>query len=102
MLCKTKRTTARPSRTIDELRVDLYDWEPHVDPSDIVELSRLGIDKNMFYFDEIMYTLRHCNRTFAAGDQSISGERLYEERQVGTHYCDAARCRSTLVCSRAV
>lgn len=95
LLRRGKRTTARPSRTIDELRADLYDWERHVDPGDIAELSRLGIDRGIL--DEIMHTLRHHNRTFAAGDQSIGGERLYEERQVGTHYRDAVRkCLSVL------
>jgi hypothetical protein len=89
LLRRGKRETARPSRTIDELRADLYDWERHVDPKDITELGKLGIDKGVL--DEIMLTLRHSNRTFAAGDQSILGERLYEERQVGTHYRDAVR-----------
>jgi hypothetical protein len=89
LLRRGKRETARPSRTIDELRADLYDWERHVDPKDITELVKLGIDKGVL--DEIMLTLRHSNRTFAAGDQSILGERLYEERQVGTHYRDAVR-----------
>jgi hypothetical protein len=41
--------------------------------------------------DEIMLTMRHHNRTFAAGDQSILGERLYEKRQVGTHFRDVVR-----------
>lgn len=89
LLRRGKRETARSSRTIDELRADLYDWERHVDPKDITELVKLGIDKGVL--DEIMLTLRHSNRTFAAGDQSILGERLYEERQVGTHYRDAVR-----------
>jgi hypothetical protein len=89
MLRRGKRETARPSRSVEELRADLRDWERHVDPEDIAELSRLGIDKGVL--DEIMLTLRHHNRTFASGDQSIHGERLYEERRVGTHYRDAVR-----------
>ena len=39
----------------------------------------------------IRCVISHHNRTFAAGYQSISGERLYEERQVETHYRDAVR-----------
>ena len=89
LLRRGKRETARPSRTIEELRADLHDWERHVDPDEIAELATLGIDKGVL--DEIMLTMRHNNRTFAAGDQSILGERLYEERQVGTHYRDVVR-----------
>lgn len=89
LLRRGKRETARPSRSIEELRSDLNDWERHVDPEDIAELAKLGVEKSVL--DEIMLTLRHHNRTFAAGDQSILGERLYEERQVGTHYRDAVR-----------
>lgn len=89
LLRRGRRETARPSRTIEELHADLYDWERHVDPKDIAELEHLGIEKGVL--DEIMLTLRHHNRTFAAGDQSILGERLYEKRQVGTHYRDVVR-----------
>ena len=89
LLRRGKRENARPSRTIEELRADLHDWECHVDPDEIAELAALGIDKGVL--DEIMLTMRHNNRTFAAGDQSILGERLYEERQVGTHYRDVVR-----------
>lgn len=89
MLRRGRRETARPSRSIDELHSDLYDWERHVDPKDIAELEKLGIEKGVL--DEIMLTMRHHNRTFAAGDQSILGERLYEKRQVGTHYRDVVR-----------
>ncbi|KAL7434422.1 hypothetical protein ACHAXH_005392 [Discostella pseudostelligera] len=89
LLRRGRRETARPSRSIDELHSDLYDWERHVDPKDIAELEKLGIEKGVL--DEIMLTMRHHNRTFAAGDQSILGERLYEKRQVGTHYRDVVR-----------
>ncbi len=89
LLRRGRRETARPSRTIEELHADLYDWERHVNPKDIAELEHLGIEKGVL--DEIMLTLRHHNRTFAAGDQSILGERLYEKRQVGTHYRDVVR-----------
>lgn len=80
------RETARPSRSVEELNIDLYDWERHVDPKDIAELEALGIEKEII--QEVMITLRHHNRTFAATDQAIKGERLYEERQAGTHYSD--------------
>merc|ERR1711966_326428 len=59
------------------------------DPQDIQDLADLGIEKGVL--DEIMLTLRHHNRTFAAGDQAISGERLYQERATGTHYRDVVR-----------
>ena len=78
-----------PTRSAEELHSDLYDWERHVDPKDIQELEQLGIEKGVL--DEIMMTLRHHNRTFAATDQAISGERLYQERKVGTHYRDVVR-----------
>ncbi len=77
LLRRGKRETARPSRTIEELRADLHDWECHVDPDEIAELAALGIDKGVL--DEIMLTMRHNNRTF------------YEERQVCTHYRDVVR-----------
>lgn len=83
------REGARPARSAEELHADLYDWERHVDPKDIAELAELGIEKGVL--DEIMITLRHHNRTFAAGDQSISGERLYQEVKVGNHYRNAVR-----------
>lgn len=83
------RQTARPSRSVEELRSDLYDWERHVDPKDIQELEELGIEKGILH--EIMITLRHHNRTFAATDQAISGERLYQERGVGSHYRDVVQ-----------
>jgi len=89
LLRRGVREGARPSRSAEELHADLYDWERHVDPKDIAELAELGIEKGVL--DEIMITLRHHNRTFAAGDQSISGERLYQERKTGTHYRDAVR-----------
>lgn len=89
LLRRGVRETARPARSIEELRSDLSDWERHVDPEDLKELERLGIEKGAL--DEAMMTLRHSNRTFAAADQAISGERLYQERQVGTHYRDAVR-----------
>ena len=89
LLRRGSRETARPSRSVEELHSDLYDWERHVDPKDIAELEQLGIEKGVL--DEIMLTLRHHNRTFAAGDQSILGERLYEQRQVGTHYRDVVK-----------
>ena len=89
LLRRGVRETARPSRSIKELHSDLYDWERHVDPKDIAELEELGVEKGVL--DEIMITLRHHNRTFAAGDQSISGERLYQERAVGDHYASVVR-----------
>lgn len=89
MLRRGVREGARPTRSVEELRSDLYDWERHVDPKDIQELADLGIEKGVL--DEAMITLRHHNRTFAAGDQAISGERLYQERQTGMHYRDVVR-----------
>lgn len=89
LLRRGVRETARPSRSVEELHADLYDWERHVDPKDIAELEELGIEKGVL--DEIMITLRHHNRTFAAGDQAISGERLYQERATGNHYRDTVR-----------
>merc|ERR1712085_63963 len=53
------------------------------------ELADLGIEKGVL--DEIMGTLRHHNRTFAAADQAMSGEKLYQERATGTHYRDMVR-----------
>ncbi|KAL7548035.1 hypothetical protein ACHAWF_011334 [Thalassiosira exigua] len=89
LLRRGVRSTARPARTIEELRSDLYDWERHVDPKDIEELERLGVGKDVL--NEVMITLRHHNRTFAAADQAISGEKLYQERRTGAHYRDAVR-----------
>jgi len=89
LLRRGVRQGARPARPIEELRSDLYDWERHVDPKDIQELEDLGIEKGIL--DEVMMTLRHSNRTFAAADQAISGERLYQERQTGMHYRSAVR-----------
>lgn len=56
-----------------------YDWERLIDPKEIAELEELAIETGVL--DEIMITLGHHNRTFAAGDQ-----RLYQERAVGNHY----------------
>ena len=78
------REGARPARSVDELRADLYDWERHVDPKDLQELESLGVEKSVL--DEVMLALRHGNRTFAATDQAMPGERLYAEREVGAHY----------------
>lgn len=89
LLRRGVREGARPSRSAEELHADLYDWERHVDPKDIAELADLGIEKGVL--DEIMITLRHHNRTFAAGDQSISGEKLYQEVKAGNHYRNAVR-----------
>lgn len=89
MLRRGTRETSRPSRSVEELHSDLYDWERHVNPKDIAELEELGIDKGVL--DEIMINIRHNNRSFAAGDQSISGERMYQERAVGTHYRDIVK-----------
>lgn len=83
------REGARPARSVEELRGDLRDWERHADPEDIKELERLGVEKGVL--DEVMLTMRHHNRTFAATDQAMPGERLYQERRVGTHYRDAVR-----------
>jgi len=89
LLRRGVRSGARPARSVEELGSDLRDWERHVDPQDIQDLADLGIEKGVL--DEIMLTLRHHNRTFAAGDQAISGERLYQERATGTHYRDVVR-----------
>lgn len=89
LLRRGVRDVARPARSVEELRSDLRDWERHVDPKDLKELERLGVEKGVL--DEVMLTMRHSNRTFAAADQAISGERLYQERAVGTHYRDAVR-----------
>ena len=78
------RETSRPARTVDELRSDLDDWERHVDPADLDEIERLGVGRDVL--DEVMRTLRHGNRTFAAADQAIAGERLYENHEPGGHY----------------
>ena len=78
------RETSRPERAVDELRSDLDDWERHVDPADLAELEALGVRKDVL--DEVMRTLRHGNRTFAAADQAIAGERLYEDHAPGGHY----------------
>lgn len=85
------RQTARPARSVEELRSDLYDWERHVDPKDIQELEELGIEKGIL--DEVMVTLRHHNRTFGVTDQAIKGERLYQNhnKDAGNHYRIVAR-----------
>jgi len=88
-LRRGERSTARPSRTVAELDSDLYDWARHVDPKDLEELREMGVEKSVL--DEAMMTLRHSNRTFAADDQAIGGERLYEDRGVGEHYREAVQ-----------
>ena len=89
LLRRGVRSQVRPSRTAEELRRDLRDWERHVDPKDIQYLEDNGIEKGVL--DEIMITLRHHNRTFAASDQAVSGEKLYQERKTGHHYRDMVR-----------
>ncbi len=84
LLRRGKREAARPARSLATLDNDLYNWERHVDPKDIKELEELGIEKSVL--DEIFVTLRHSNRTFASGDQAMSGERLYQEKRRGAHY----------------
>ena len=85
LLRRGKREAARPARSLATLDNDfLYNWERHVDPKDIKELEELGIEESVL--DEIFVTLRHSNRTFAAGDQAMSGERLYQEKRRGAHY----------------
>ncbi|EJK56691.1 hypothetical protein THAOC_23373, partial [Thalassiosira oceanica] len=49
----------------------------------------LGVRRDVL--DEVMRTLRHNNRTFAAADQAIAGERLYEDHEPGGHYREAIR-----------
>eukprot|EP00984_Skeletonema_dohrnii_P015079 scaffold6456_cov98-Skeletonema_dohrnii-CCMP3373.AAC.5 len=84
LLRRGVREAARPARSLEVLDKDLYNWERHVDPEEIKELEELGIEKSVL--DEIFVTLRHSNRTFAAGDQAMSGERLYQEKRRGAHY----------------
>jgi hypothetical protein len=88
-LRRGKREGARPSRTIDQLKDDLYNWEKHVDPKDIEELVEKGISKDVL--DEAMRTLRASNRSFAGDDQAMPGERIYEQRPVGDMYKSAVR-----------
>lgn len=88
-LRRGKREGARPARDLEELHADLSDWERHVDPEDLAELARHGVDKSIL--DEVMVTLRHHNRSFAGLDQAMKGERLHEEKMVGSHYRDAVR-----------
>lgn len=84
LLRRGVREGARPARSLEILENDLYNWERHVDPKDIEELEKLGIEKTVL--DEIFVTLRHSNRTFGAMDQAMSGERLYQEKRRGAHY----------------
>jgi len=89
LLRRGKREKARPARSLEDLNDDLNNWEKHVDPKDIQELEEKGIEKSVL--DEAMRTLRKSNRSFAAIDQAIPGERLYEQRPVGHHYKSAVR-----------
>jgi hypothetical protein len=89
LLRRGRREGARPERSLEELNDDLNNWERHVDPKDIEELEKLGVEKSIL--DEIMLTMRHHNRSFAAVDQAMPGERLHEQRRVGQHYQDVVR-----------
>ena len=89
LLRRGKREGARPARSLEELKDDLYNWEKHVDPNDIKELEEKGIDKSVL--DEAMLTLRASNKSFAGEDQAMPGERIYEQRPVGHHYKSAVR-----------
>lgn len=89
ILLRGKREGARPARSLEELKDDLYNWEKHVDPKDIKELEEKGITKDIL--DEAMHTLRASNQSFAGEDQAMPGERIHEQRPVGHMYQSAVR-----------
>lgn len=75
---------SRLERPVEELLVDLNDWERYVDPKDLEELMAAGISKTSL--DEALRTFRFHNPTFGTLDTSVSTEKLKPELASGEDY----------------
>ena len=79
----------RPRRNEEELLASLNDWEQYVDPKEIEELEKMGVNK--MALDLAFRSMRYHNSTYGAMDNALRSETLVPERAAGEEYRETIR-----------
>ena len=74
----------RPERTEEEILDDLNNWEKYVDPADLEELEKAGIQK--IVLTEAFRNMRFKNATFGALDSTVRDDAIEPEKASGELY----------------